>query len=228
MYTDFYGLIREPFGTTPDADNLFLSPSHREALGSILYGIKDRKGVVLVTGEVGVGKTTILRRYLQIAAPPHQYSRNQQKTIHLYNPNVTFERLVITILHQLGYEPIDGEEAKMLEQLHEMAKTEHSRGVRVVLIIDEAQCMPVETLEGIRMLTNLETANEKLIQIVLMGQPEMEALLERHEVRHVRERIAVRARILPLTKKESLAYIQHRLDQASREQSPFFRLLRSV
>ncbi len=222
MYTDFYGLIREPFGTTPDADNLFLSPSHREALGSILYGIKERKGIILVTGEVGVGKTTILRRYLQIADPPHQHAPNQQKTIHLYNPNVTFERLLITILHQLRAEPIGGEEAGMLGQLHEVAKTEHSSGGRVVLVIDEAQCMPVETLEGIRMLSNLETANEKLIQIVLMGQPEMEALLERHEVRHVRERIAVRARILPLTKGESFAYIQHRLDQASREQVSIF------
>ena len=222
MYTDFYGLIREPFRTTPDADNLFLSPSHREALGSILYGIKERKGVILVTGEVGVGKTTILRRYLQIAAPPHQHAPNQQKTVHLYNPNVTFERLLITVLQQLGAEPTGGEEAEMLAQLHEVAKTEHSSGGRVVLVIDEAQCMPVQTLEGIRMLTNLETANEKLIQIVLMGQPELEALLERHEVRHVRERIAVRARILPLTKEESFAYIQHRLDQASREQVSIF------
>lgn len=222
MYTDFYGLVREPFRTTPDADNLFLSPSHREALGSILYGIKERKGVILVTGEVGVGKTTILRRYLQIAAPPHLHPPNQQKTIHLYNPNVTFERLLITILHQLGAEPVSGEEAEMLGQLHDVAKTEHSSGGKVVLVIDEAQCIPVETLEGIRMLTNLETANEKLIQIVLMGQPELETLLERHEVRHVRERIAVRARILPLTKDESLAYIQHRLDQASREQVSIF------
>ena len=222
MYTDFYGLIREPFGTTPDADNLFLSPSHREALGSILYGIKERKGVILVTGEVGVGKTTILRRYLQIAAPSKQPSPHPQQTVHLYNPNLTFERLLATILQQLGIQPAGAEQSEMLRQLHEAAGAEHARGGTIVLVIDEAQCMPIETLEGIRMLTNLETAHDKLIQIVLTGQPELEALLERHEVRHVRERIAVRARILPLTESESLAYIQHRLDQASREQVSIF------
>lgn len=222
MYTDFYGLIREPFGTTPDADNLFLSPSHREALGSILYGIKERKGVILVTGEVGVGKTTILRRYLQIAAPSQQSSPHPQQTVHLYNPNLTFERLLATILQQLGIQPAGAEQSEMLRQLHEAAGAEHGRGGTIVLVIDEAQCMPIETLEGIRMLTNLETAHDKLIQIVLTGQPELEALLERHEVRHVRERIAVRARILPLTESESLAYIQHRLDQASREQVSIF------
>ena len=218
MYTDFYGLIREPFRTTPDADAIFLSPSHREALGTMLYGIKERKGVILVTGEVGVGKTTILRRYLQITAPNQDNQLHLQKTIHLYNPNVTFERFLAIILQQLGAEPATSDAAGMVEQLHELAKEEHRRGGTVVLVIDEAQCMPVETLEGIRMLTNLETANEKLIQIVLVGQPELERLLERHELRHVRERVAVRGRILPLTKSESYAYIQHRLDQASREQ----------
>lgn len=222
MYTDFYGLVREPFGTTPDADNLFLSPSHREALGSILYGIKERKGIILVTGEVGVGKTTILRRYLQIAAPQQQASPRPQKTVHLYNPNVTFDQLLTTILEQLGAQPVSADQSEMLKQLHGLVQVEHSAGGTVVLVIDEAQCMPVQTLEGIRMLTNLETAHEKLIQIVLTGQPELEGLLERHEVRHIRERIAVRARILPLTDAESFGYIQHRLDQASREQVSIF------
>lgn len=222
MYTDFYGLIREPFRTTPDADAIFLSPSHREALGTMLYGIKERKGVILVTGEVGVGKTTILRRYLQITAPSQDSTPHLQKTIHLYNPNVTFERFLTIILQQLGVDPVTTDAAGMVEQLHALAKEEHRRGGTVVLVIDEAQCMPVETLEGMRMLTNLETAEEKLIQIVLVGQPELEALLERHELRHVRERIAVRGRILPLTKSESFAYIQHRLDQASREQVSIF------
>ena len=216
MYTDFYGLIREPFRTTPDADSLFFSPSHREALGSILYGVKERKGIVVVTGEVGVGKTTILRRYLQIAATA------KQKTVHLYNPNITFERLLATILNQLGAEPVSDENAEMVHQLHELSVAEHRGGGTVVLVIDEAQCMPVETLEGIRMLSNLETSNEKLIQIVLMGQPELETLLERHELRHVRERIAVHGRILPLTKSESFSYIQHRIEQVSREQHAIF------
>ena len=215
MYFDFYGLIGEPFRTTPDADAVYFSPSHREALSSILYGIKERKGVIVVTGEVGVGKTTILRRYLKTAEPL------PQKSVHIYNPNITFERLLITILTQLSAQP-GGEASEMVSRLHELALAEQSRDSTIVLIIDEAQCMPLETLEGIRMLSNLETANEKLIQIVLMGQPELDAVLDRHELRHVRERIAVRTRILPLTKTESAEYIQYRLIQVSREQRPIF------
>jgi general secretion pathway protein A len=215
VYCDFYGLISEPFRTTPDADAVFFSPSHREALSSLLYGIKERKGVIVVTGEVGVGKTTILRRYLKTAEPL------PQKTIHLYNPNITFERLLRTILTQLGAQP-GGDASEMVGRLHELALAEQQRDNTVVLVIDEAQCMPVETLEGIRMLSNLETAHEKLIQIVLMGQPELETVLDRHELRHVRERIAVRARILPLTQSESAEYIQHRLIQVSREQRSIF------
>jgi type II secretory pathway predicted ATPase ExeA len=215
MYFEFYGLIGEPFRTTPDADALYFSPSHREALSSILYGIKERKGVIVVTGEVGVGKTTILRRYLQTAAPL------PQKTIHIYNPNVTFERVLITILTQLeGHPGVDA--AEMLGRLHELALAEQVRGSTVVLIIDEAQCMPPETLEGLRMLSNLETAHEKLIQIVLMGQPELDSMLDRHDLRHVRQRIAVRAKILPLTPTESAEYIHHRLMQVSREQRAIF------
>ena len=215
MYFEFYGLIGEPFRTTPDADAVYFSPSHREALSSILYGIKERKGVIVVTGEVGVGKTTILRRYLKTAEPL------PQKSVHIYNPNITFERLLITILTQLSAQP-GGEASEMVSRLHELALAEQSRDSTIVLVIDEAQCMPLETLEGIRMLSNLETANEKLIQIVLMGQPELDAVLDRHELRHVRERIAVRTRILPLTKTESAEYIQYRLIQVSREQRPIF------
>ena len=174
MYYDFYGLIGEPFRTTPDADGVYFSPSHREALSSILYGIKERKGVIVVTGEVGVGKTTILRRYLKVAEPL------TQKTIHLYNPNITFEQLLITILTQLGAQP-GGEASEMVRRLHELALAEQCRDGTVVLVIDEAQCLPLETLEGIRMLSNLETAHEKLVQIVLMGQPELDVILDRHD-----------------------------------------------
>jgi len=216
MYIDFYGLISEPFRTTPDADAVFFSPSHREALSSLLYGVKERKGVIVITGEVGVGKTTIIRRYLTIAAPL------PQKTVHIYNPNITFERLLFTILTQVGIDPGSGQSAEMVSRLHEFALTEQRHNRAIVLVIDEAQCMPVDTLEGIRMLSNLETAEEKLIQIVLMGQPELDIVLDRHELRHVRERIALRGRILPLTRKESLEYIQHRLLQASRDQRPIF------
>lgn len=216
MYLDFYGLIGEPFRTTPDADAVFFSPSHREALSTLLYGVKERKGVIAITGEVGVGKTTILRRYLAVTATM------AQQTVHIYNPNITFTQLLVTMLTQLGETTPTGEAAGLVTRLHERALTEHRGHRTLVLLIDEAQCMPVETLEGIRMLSNLETAKEKLIQIILMGQPELDVLLDRHELRHVRERIALRGRILPLSYKESLEYIEHRLLQASRQQQPIF------
>lgn len=214
MYIHFYGLTKEPFQTTPDVDFLFLSPSHKEALASIIYGIQQKKGFIAITGEVGVGKTTILRSYLETAD-------RKQKTIYLYNPKVTFARVLITILNGLGVEPVSGEAAAMVSQLHELLMAEHHAGGMVVLVVDEAQNMPVETLEAIRMLSNLETSKEKLIQIVLVGQPELEVSLKRHELRQVRERIAVRANILPLTKNESVAYIEHRLAHAGNERAIF-------
>ena len=216
MYTDFYGFTKPPFRPTPDADFLFLSPSHKEALASIIYGIEQRKGFIAITGEVGVGKTTILRSYLETV------EKDKHKTIYIFNPSVTFESLLTTILKGLGVEPVSNQATEMVSQLHELLIAEFRNGAAVVLVIDEAQNIPVETLEGIRMLSNLETSTEKLIQIVLVGQPELEALLDRHELRQVRERIAVRARILPLTKKGSYAYIEHRLAHAGSHRRDIF------
>jgi general secretion pathway protein A len=216
MYLDFYGFSKAPFQTTPDADFLFLSPSHQEALASIIYGIQQRKGFIAITGEVGVGKTLILRAYLKTV------DTNKQKSIYIFNPRVTFEILLTTILKEFGVEPVSSQAAEMVSQLHELLIAEYRNDGTVVLVIDEAQNIPVETLEGIRMLSNLETSTEKLIQIVLVGQPELETLLDRHELRQVRERIAVRAKILPLTNKESIAYVQHRLAHASSGKRPIF------
>ena len=216
MYLDFYGFSKAPFQTTPDADFLFLSPSHKEALASIIYGIQQRKGFIAITGEVGVGKTLILRAYLKTV------DSNKQKSIYIFNPRVTFEILLTTILKEFGVEPVSTQAAEMVSQLHELLIAEYRKDGTVVLVIDEAQNIPVETLEGIRMLSNLETSTEKLIQIVLVGQPELETLLDRHELRQVRERIAVRAKILPLTNKESLAYVEHRLTHASSSKRSIF------
>jgi type II secretory pathway predicted ATPase ExeA len=216
MYLKYYGFTKQPFQTTPDADFLFLSPSHKEALASIIYGIEQRKGFIAITGEVGVGKTLILRSYLETV------EKTKQKTIYIFNPRVTFESLLITILKELGVEPISGQATEMVSQLHELSIAEYRNGGVLVLVIDEAQNIPAETLEGIRMLSNLETSTEKLIQIVLVGQPELETLLDRHELRQVRERIAVRTRILPLTKTDSFAYIDHRLAHARFKKRPIF------
>ena len=216
MYIQFYGFTKEPFKTTPDIDFLFLSPSHKEALACIEYGIRQRKGFIAITGEVGVGKTMILRSYLDKVVP------EKQKTIYILNPKVSFDNLLSTILKELGVEAIAGAAMDKLNQLHEVLIAEYRNDHTVVLLIDEAQNIPIETLESIRMLSNLETATEKLIQIVLVGQPELDELLNRHELRQVRERIVLQARIAPLTNAESVAYIDHRLSLVSSDPRAVF------
>ncbi len=208
MYLNFFGLQTKPFNPTPDQDFLYLSPSHKQALGSILYGVKEKKGFISVTGQVGLGKTTILRSFLA------QVDQANLHTIYLLNPNISFTRVLKTLLRELGHDPVEGDDAEMVEQLHMVLIKEYQKGRTVVLLIDEAQNMPLATLEHLRMLSNLETPKEKLIQIVLLGQPELDALLDRYELRQLRQRIAVRALLLPLSEQESVQYIQHRLDIA--------------
>jgi general secretion pathway protein A len=216
MYTHFYGFTTEPFQNTPDLDFLFLSPNHKEALACIEYGIRQRKGFIAVTGEAGVGKTIILRSYLT------KVDANKQKTIYILNPKVSFDSLLTTILKELSADPVAGSATEKLNQLHELLIVEYRNDHTVVLIIDEAQNIPLETLECIRLLSNLETATEKLIQMVLVGQPELDAVLNRYELRQVRERIVLRARIAPLTKTESEDYIEHRLSLVRREPRAVF------
>ncbi len=216
MYSGFYGFTTEPFQNTPDLDFLFLSPNHKEALACIEYGIRQRKGFIAITGEAGVGKTIILRSYLT------KVDANKQKTIYILNPRVSFDSLLTTILKELSAEPVAGPVTQKLNQLHEVLIAEYRNDHTVLLIIDEAQNIPIETLESIRMLSNLETAREKLIQVILMGQPELHALLNRYELRQVRERIVLRARIAPLTKTESEDYIDHRLSVVRREPRAVF------
>ncbi|WNM57979.1 AAA family ATPase [Candidatus Nitrospira allomarina] len=216
MYFNFFGLRTKPFNTTPDPDFLYLSPGHKQALGSLIYGIKEKKGFIAVTGQVGLGKTTILRSFLD---QPHQPN---QETIYLLNPNLSFTSLLKTLLRELGHTPIEGDDAEVLEQLHFVLIEKYREGKTVVLLIDEAQNMPVDTLEHLRMLSNLETPKDKLIQIVLLGQPELDALLDQYELRQLRQRIAVRAIIQPLSKPESFEYIRHRLDKAGGEGKKIF------
>ena len=208
MYQEFFGLNRTPFHITPDPDFLFLSRSHEEALASIVYGVDQRKGFVVVLGDVGLGKTTILRYYLEELAP------KDLTTAYVFNPNVTLKALLDTIFRELGIAPAPDNVPDMVDHLHGMFLDEYQRGRNVVLIVDEAQNMPVETLEGLRLLSNLESSTDKLIQIVLVGQPEFAARLELPEMRQLRQRVAVRSTIVPFTERESLAYIEHRLNKA--------------
>jgi len=216
MYAGFYNLKKEPFHITPDPEFLFLSPSHGEALGSIVYGVGQRKGFVMITGEVGVGKTTIIRSYLE------QEDTSKLKIIYLFNANVTFLSLLKAIFQQLDIVDLTDDIFELVNQLHLVLIEEFRKGFNVVLIIDEAQNMPVETLENLRMLSNLETSTTKLIQIVFSGQPEFERKLELKELRQLRQRIAVKSTILPLTRKESLEYIHHRLAKVSTGETSLF------
>jgi general secretion pathway protein A len=221
MYLDFYHFRAEPFHITSDPEFLYLSPSHKEALGAIVYGIGQRKGFVAISGEVGVGKTTILRAYLEGADLfPRQ---GEQKIIYIFNANISFRGLLHTICKELDrVPPPAGKVYELVNFLQLVLIEEYRQGSTVVLVIDEAQNMPLETLENLRMLSNLETSREKLIQIVLVGQPEFEAMLNRHQLRQLSQRIAIRARIKTLTRKESIEYLYHRLSKVTDAPSKAF------
>jgi general secretion pathway protein A len=216
MYLDFYRLNREPFRITPDPEFLYLSPGHKEALAAIAYGVEQRKGILAVTGEVGTGKTTILRYYLGRADP------ERLKAAYLLNPAVSFPALLQTIFRELGIPFESGEADGMVDRFHDYLIEEYKKDNTVVLFIDEAQNTPVATLENLRMLSNLESSEDKLLQIVLCGQTELERLLSRNELRQLKSRIAVRADIPPLSRKESLAYFRHRMSISSKEGSDIF------
>jgi general secretion pathway protein A len=208
MYLNYYGLKQEPFHITPDPEFLFLSNSHKQALASMMYAIEKKKGFAAITGGVGVGKTTILRSYLD--RMDHEHLR----LIYIFNPNIPFKSLVAVILQELGSKPVTYDISDMVHQLHLVLIDEYSAGRDVIVIIDEAQNMPIETLENLRMLSNLETSTDKLIQIILIGQSEFEEILDRYELRQLKQRIAIRSIITPLPPDESLAYIKHRLAKA--------------
>lgn len=216
MYLDFYHLNKAPFHITPDPEFLFLSPSHKAALGSIIYGIEERQGFVAISGEVGLGKTTILRSYLERVDPRFL------KTIYIFNANVSFRALLKAIFGEFGLDYETEDLFEMVNHLHQVLIDEYKQGRNVALIIDEAQNMSVETLENLRMLSNLETNTEKLVQIILIGQPEFDQKLNLNELRQLKQRLVIRSTIEPLTEEESLAYVYHRLDKAASQGEPIF------
>jgi general secretion pathway protein A len=216
MYLKYYGIKKQPFHITPDPEFLYLSPSHREALAAIIYGIEQRKGFIAIIGAVGVGKTTILRSYLETSEKKHL------KIIYIFNTRLTFEELLKTIYHELGLHIETDDVLMMINKLYEILIEEYKQGNTVVLIIDEAQNMPVDTLENLRMLSNLETSKDKLIQIVLVGQPEFEDKINLNRLRQLRQRLAIRSIILPLTKNESMEYIRFRLQKAGSNAASVF------
>ena len=208
MYLNFYSLKREPFHITPDPEFLYLSPSHKEALAAIIYGIEQRKGFVGIIGAVGVGKTTIVRTYLE------SVNKEKTKVIYIFNARLTFEGLLRAIYQELDLALNTNDIFDMINNLYKVLIDEYVKGNNIVLVIDEAQNIPIDTLEDLRMLSNLETSKDKLIQIVLIGQPEFGEGLNLERLRQLKQRIAIRANILPLSDKESLQYIEHRLRKA--------------
>jgi general secretion pathway protein A len=203
MYTHFYGFAEKPFNVTPDPKFLYLTASHREALASMMYGITERRGYIAITGEVGTGKTTLIYTLL------NQLSE-KVRAVCVFHPAVTFEQLLRTILSQLGI-PGNGGKDELLRAFETYLRAQLAGDKIVALIIDEAQDIPVEVLEEIRLLSNLETEKEKLLQIVFVGQPEFEKKLDSEHLRQLKQRIVMRRIIPPLTRNEIIAYIEQRL-----------------
>jgi general secretion pathway protein A len=216
MYLAFYHLKKQPFHITPDPEFLYLSPSHKEALGAIIYGIEEKKGFVTIIGAVGVGKTTILRSYLEKVEKKHT------KLIYIFNSRLTFEELLRAIYQELGISPKGNDVPGMVNGLHDVLIQEYKQGNTVVLVVDEAQNMPVDTLESLRMMSNLETSKDKLIQIVLVGQLEFGEQLSDIRLRPLKQRLAIRSTILPLTRDESFEYIGFRLSKAGADSRSVF------
>uniref|UniRef100_UPI000E66897C ExeA family protein n=1 Tax=Desertibaculum subflavum TaxID=2268458 RepID=UPI000E66897C len=212
MYEGYFGLRAAPFQVTPDPRLLMLTAAHQEALAAILYGIMARKGFVTITGEVGVGKTTVLRHALD------QVSADNADVLHLVQPVHSASELLQTLRSELAPEdttpPETSDHGRLVADIQAALLRRLEQGRSVVVAIDEAQTMPVDALESLRLLSNFETRTAKLLQVVLVGQPELDEILDRPELRPLNQRIAVRARIGPLSPDDSRRYLEHRIAAA--------------
>ena len=204
MYLTFYGLSEKPFGQTPDPKFLYWNDAYRETIASLRYGIQERKGFITMIGEAGTGKTTLLRKLLDDLGP-------DVVSVFLFNPNATFEEILEYTLGELGIPAPAGRKLAMLQRLNEFLLAAFQEGKNTILLIDEAQDLETDVLESLRLLSNLETSKEKILQIVLSGQPELATRLAQPNLRQLKQRIAVRCRLEPLTRPELQDYIAARL-----------------
>ena len=216
MYRKYFGLGEAPFSIAPDPRYLYMSERHQEALAHLRYGINGDGGFVLLTGEVGAGKTTICRCLLEQIPPNCDIA-------YIFNPKLTVEELLSTICTELGVAYPAGRTSvkTFVDNINAYLLDAHARGRHAVLIIDEAQSLSVDVLEQMRLLTNLETNQRKLLQIILVGQPELAEMLARPELRQLAQRIVARYHLGPLAKSEVAAYVRHRLEIAGAQQPLF-------
>lgn len=208
MYNEFFHFREDPFNVTADSNFFFASQAHAEAFSHLIFGIEQRKGIITITGEIGTGKTTLCRTLLSGLT-------NQVKTAFILNPKFSDEQLLQIIVQDLGITGNFNSKFELVAALNEFLLAESSQGHNVVIIIDEAQNLTADQLENIRLLSNIETEKEKLLQIVLVGQPELQKKLHLPELRQLNQRISVRYHIQPLSKKETCDYIYHRLKLAA-------------
>ena len=209
MYTSFFGLTEKPFTITPDPRYLFMSERHSEALAHLVYGVTESDGFIQLTGEVGTGKTTLVRSLLQ------KLPRRTEVAVVL-NPQLTAREFLVAICRELGIpQPEERDSLRALvDALNQRLLAAHAEDRRTILMVDEAQNLAAEVLEQVRLLTNLETARQKLLQIILIGQPELRDLLARNDLRQLAQRITARYHLEPLDRGETLRYIEHRLKVA--------------
>ena len=213
---DFYGLTDPPFDITPNPLFLFYSGRHREAYNHLMYGIRERKGFVQLTGEVGAGKTTLCRAMLE------QLDNKHFATALILNPVMSPDELMKAIAIEFGL-PVNGlDRLEILSVINHFLLHQYEDGKETVLIIDEAQDLTEDLLEQVRLLSNLETDDRKLLQIVLLGQPELRDRLNNPRLRQLRQRITVRYHLFPLTREEVIRYVHHRLHVSGGNGTPYF------
>ncbi|MBI1953238.1 MAG: AAA family ATPase [Candidatus Omnitrophica bacterium] len=215
MYEAFYGLKEKPFHVTADPAFLYPSRQHQEAMAHLTYGIRERLGFLMITGEVGTGKTTLAKALVERLEAP-------TRTALILNPSLSGSQMLRSILHDFGVEVKAATRYALLAALEQFLLAQAKTGGCGVLIIDEAQALNHSTLDQVRLLSNVETPKAKLLQIVLVGQPELEERLATPRLRALAQRIAVRYRINPLGLEEVADYIQHRLKIARAERPPEF------
>jgi type II secretory pathway predicted ATPase ExeA len=216
MYKKYFGLKESPFNVNPDPRYLYLTPHTQEALACLTYGIETRKGFILLTGEVGTGKTTLINKLLE------WLHKERVFTAFVFNPRLSVSQFFDFMMADFGIPCESRQKGQMLMKLNQWLLDRYQAGERAVLIVDEAQNLSPQMLEEIRLLTNLETSTEKLLQIVLAGQPELEFKLNQPELRQLRQRITLRAKTRQLTIEETHGYIQERMRIAGAENPDIF------